>query len=305
MPRLTALATTVALATSTLLLGCTERPPPPEAGEPADEGPAAEAEPSCDTPEVRALVEAFGERLRAVPLLAPDSVVARTIREHYGPLVTPALLDAWTRAPSTAPGRDVSSPWPDRIEVLALTPAEGTCRVEGEVVYVTSAEVAGGGAAARVPVVLRVEGGPGAWRIGAYESAAPDPEVGAVPDDTSAAAAVEVVRRYYAAIAARDYRAAYALWGDGGAASGQSFEDFAGGFANTAHVEAEVGEPGRVEGAAGSRYVEVPVTVRARTEDGEEQVFEGSLTLRRAVVDGATPEQRRWRLYTADVARVR
>ena len=66
-----------------------------------------------------------------------------------------------------------------------------------------------------------------------------------------------------------------------------------------------MGEPGRVEGAAGSRYVEVPVTVRARTADGEEQVFEGSLTLRRAVVDGATPEQRRWRLYTADVARVR
>jgi len=47
-----------------------------------------------------------------------------------------------------------------------------------------------------------------------------------------------------------------------------------------------------VEGAAGSRYVTIPVTVRAETTTGREQRFVGSYTLRRSVVDGATPDHR-------------
>jgi hypothetical protein len=61
----------------------------------------------------------------------------------------------------------------------------------------------------------------------------------------------------------------------------------------------EIGEPGRVVGAAGSRFVEIPVVVRATTEDGVEQRYSGSYVLRRTVVDGSTAEQRRWHLYSA------
>jgi hypothetical protein len=114
----------------------------------------------------------------------------------------------------------------------------------------------------------------------------------------------DVIRRYYVAIAAGAYERAYALWGNDGAASGQTLEEFEAGFARTARVEVEVGEPGRVEPAAGSRYVEIPVIVRAVTVDGEEQHFEGTYTLRRSVVDGASEEQRRWHLYSAEIARV-
>jgi hypothetical protein len=122
---------------------------------------------------------------------------------------------------------------------------------------------------------------------------------------TDAQEAADVLRRYYAAIDTRDYRRAYGLWGDDGAASGQSFAAFAAGFAATARVTVEIGAPSRVEPAAGSRYVEVPVVVRAVTSGGAEQRFEGRYTLRRSVVDGASPAQRRWHIHSARVERTR
>ena len=122
----------------------------------------------------------------------------------------------------------------------------------------------------------------------------------AAAEPTPADAAV-VVRDYYAAIAARDFARAYAAWSDGGRGSGQSPEQFASGFAGTVSVEVSVGDPGPVEGAAGSRYVEVPVGVSAVHADGSVHRYAGRYTLRRAVVDGATPEQRAWRIASADL----
>lgn len=111
----------------------------------------------------------------------------------------------------------------------------------------------------------------------------------------------DVVRAYYEAIAAGDHAAAHAMWGDEGRASGLTLEEFRAGFARTDTVFVEPGPPGRVEGAAGSRYVELPVTVQARTIDGRRQCFRGRYVLRRSVVDGATPAQRRWHLYAANI----
>lgn len=121
------------------------------------------------------------------------------------------------------------------------------------------------------------------------------------PAEPSAADAASVVQSYYAAIAARQYPRAYALWSGGGQASGQSAQQFAGGFADTASVSADVGAPGRVDAAAGSRYVEIPVSVTATRRDGSVHRYVGAYTLRRAVVDGATDEQRAWRIASADL----
>src|SRR5690606_34330740 len=44
------------------------------------------------------------------------------------------------------------------------------------------------------------------------------------PGEPSAAEAVAVLRDYYAAIGARDYARAHAMWSDGGKASGQTLE---------------------------------------------------------------------------------
>lgn len=295
----------------------------------ADEAPGAAGDtPSAATPcpvdEVSAVVTDFGARLQRVSTTAPDSLVAAAVRAEYAPFVTAELLDAWAADPSSAPGREVSSPWPERIEVGDVRADREACVVEGEVVLVTSVEAGTGGAAVREPVTVRVEPVDGEWRITAYTRSAADgsgeppalpggaaaadttePASGAAdstePASSSAQAATDVIRRYYAAIDAGEYRAAYALWADGGARSGQSYEEFAAGFAGTTSVEVDVGDAGRVEGAAGSRYVTVPVEIRAATADGRTQRLSGSYTLRMSVVDGATEAQRSWRIHAAEI----
>lgn len=305
------------LAVGALFTACGQHAPEPPAQ--SASGPAAAPEtvsaveaPStaaatCDTTAARQVAERLGESLKRVSLLAPDSLVTRAIRSAYAPLVTPSLLDAWTADPTHAPGRTVSSPWPERIEVGSVQAAAGgACRVEGQVVYVTSAELAREGATARQSVMLQVVNDDG-WRISSYRAGARsrDPAAPSPDSATTAAAAADVVRRYYAAIDAKDYRDAYDLWGDGGRASGQTFSEFRAGFAGTANVAVDIGTPGRIDPAAGSRYVDVPVVVRAVTRGGEPQRFEGKYSLRRTVVDGSTPEQRRWHIYSADVHRTR
>jgi hypothetical protein len=113
--------------------------------------------------------------------------------------------------------------------------------------------------------------------------------------------AVAVIRDYYRAIDGMDYAHAWSLWSDGGRSSGQSPQQFADGFANTAHVTVETGQPGEMDAAAGSRFIQVPVTIDAETRDGGTQRYTGSYTLRRAVVDGATAEQRAWRIASASL----
>jgi hypothetical protein len=56
-----------------------------------------------------------------------------------------------------------------------------------------------------------------------------------------------------------------------------------------------------VEGAAGSRYVEIPVEITATLTDGTVQHFTGTFTLRRSVVPGATADQLAWSIYSAEV----
>jgi hypothetical protein len=133
---------------------------------------------------------------------------------------------------------------------------------------------------------------------------APTPVPAAPAPEPGAAEAAAVVRSYYGAINAGQYPRAYALWSDGGRASGQTAGQFAGGFDDTAQVTVSTGTPGRVEGAAGSRYVTIPVAVEAVQDDGTIRHYDGTYTLRRAVVDGATAEQRQWRISNADLRQV-
>jgi hypothetical protein len=126
----------------------------------------------------------------------------------------------------------------------------------------------------------------------------------AAADSTAPEAAADVVRRFYAAIDAKNYFAAYALR-EPGATPTQTLDQFAAGFAQTVRADVDIGDVGRVEGAAGSRYVKVPVEVRAVTTNGENQRFEGTYTLRRSVVDGASADERHWRIYSGDLRQVR
>lgn len=135
------------------------------------------------------------------------------------------------------------------------------------------------------------------------ESGLGDPDVFAA--EPTPADAVELVRRYYAAIAAGDYAQAHALWSGGAPEDGQTPGQFAAEFADVMSVEAVTGEPGPVEGAAGSRFVEVPVTVTTVHRDGSMRRHTGTYVLRRAVVNGATDEQRQWRIFSAELHEAR
>ncbi len=117
--------------------------------------------------------------------------------------------------------------------------------------------------------------------------------------------AVAVVRHYYRAINAHHYRAAFRDWdhADSGVlATGQSYAAFKNGFHATAQVWVDAGPAGEPVGAAGSSYIEVPVTVHALTAQGERQTFMGAYTLRKSNLshaDGATAAMRRWHIYGA------
>ena len=129
-------------------------------------------------------------------------------------------------------------------------------------------------------------------------------EEGASAAEPTPEDAVAVIRDYYAAINSGDFPRAYALWSDGGRASGKSAEQFAAGFTETTGVSVELQPPGAIGAAAGSRYIDVPVTITATHRDGSQRRYAGKYVLRRAVVDGATPEQRQWRIASADLGEV-
>lgn len=125
------------------------------------------------------------------------------------------------------------------------------------------------------------------------------PVQGCTVDSRSSQAAADVVRRYYAAIDARDFATAWTQWGDDGR-PGQTFAAFEKGFAHTRATKVKTGTLGPSEGAAGSIYQTVPVTVEATLDDGSAQRFAGSYVVRRINnVDGASPSQLRWHLASA------
>jgi len=118
---------------------------------------------------------------------------------------------------------------------------------------------------------------------------APDgPSVQAVPP-ASVIAPEAVLKRWAAAIEARDWAQVRALWGNHGADSGLSPSAFAARWRHLAHPLVTLGS-GQQEGAAGSSYYTAPV----RIEDGG-RIVAAAITLRRVNnVPGASAEQLRW-----------
>lgn len=148
---------------------------------------------------------------------------------------------------------------------------------------------------------------PAAPQTGPVEPPAPG-SPGGLPDDRtpvseapftpeSAQGAGQVLQTYFALIGAHRYDEAWALWSDGGRASGLSSEGFAASFAKYQDYNAQIGAPGPIEGAAGSLYVEIPVVIYGRLKSGEPVHMNGPVTLRRVNdVPGSTAVQRSWRI---------
>jgi hypothetical protein len=94
----------------------------------------------------------------------------------------------------------------------------------------------------------------------------------------------------------RDWAAAHRVSGELGGQSGLSSQQFAAAWDKYQTVKVTVGA-GQQEGAAGSSYYEVPVTITGLTRADKPYRLAGRLTLRRVNdVEGATPEQLRWHI---------
>lgn len=116
--------------------------------------------------------------------------------------------------------------------------------------------------------------------------------------------AVQLSRNYFRWINQKKYQGAFNIWEkheDGNAANGQSFAKFKNGFGDTASVRVEIGEPGEIEGAAGSNYIEIPVVISAMTKSGQAQKFAGTYTMRSSNM----ADDKSWYFYSARVKKVK
>lgn len=121
----------------------------------------------ADDAAVRSAVTSFGAALAQVSL--QSSSAAAQMEEFYGPYVAPGLLRSWEAAPTAAPGRLVSSPWPDHIDISSVTPQpDGTYAVSGAVVEKTST-----GDAGSYPVTMTLASTGGSWLITSWSGYPP------------------------------------------------------------------------------------------------------------------------------------
>ncbi len=96
-------------------------------------------------------------------------------------------------------------------------------------------------------------------------------------DDRSTA--VSLLQSYYNAINRHEYARAWSYWD--GHAPNPDYQDFVDGFAQTEHVTLFTGEE-MSEGAAGSSFHSVAISIEALQVDGTLQAYAGCVTLRLA-----------------------
>ena len=138
---------------------------------------------------------------------------------------------------------------------------------------------------------------PGSTANVAADNAIPEspplpPPATELADPASPLAAVAVVQRYHALLAQGQDDEAATSWSDSGPDGSAAYARQIG---DHGPIRAIVGPPGMPEGAAGSIYIEIPVTIEGR--DGFR--LARIATLRRVNdVPGSTAQQRRWHIVS-------
>lgn len=111
-------------------------------------------------------------------------------------------------------------------------------------------------------------------------------------DPKSAKAAVELARSFAQLLNRRKFDEAYRLLGDRGPERSK-FDQW---FAPYSNLDAAVGEAGDEEGAAGSVYVSVPLTIHGEFSDREVR-RSATIILRRVNdIPGSTEAERHWHI---------
>lgn len=109
----------------------------------------------------------------------------------------------------------------------------------------------------------------------------------------------DFVGAYAALLQAHKFDEAYRLLGPG---MNVSRKDFEAKLAPYKTIRAAIRQMGPVEGAAGSLYATVQLTLTGEKKDGTPYTMTGPVTLRRVNdVPGSTLEQRQWHIYKMDL----
>jgi hypothetical protein len=112
---------------------------------------------------------------------------------------------------------------------------------------------------------------------------------------------VDLLASYYNAVNRQEYERAYSYW----QAPPNDYDSFAAGYADTASVQLIVQPPTRIEGAAGSVYVEIPTVLIAQHNDGSAHTFAGCIVTRKSNLHPPDiPEEDVWHLYQALISEV-
>ncbi|NYB72952.1 protease complex subunit PrcB family protein [Sedimentibacter hydroxybenzoicus DSM 7310] len=120
--------------------------------------------------EVINLVQNFGGQLKMVSLLAPEDIIKENMEKYYCEYVTSKLIEDWLDNPAKAPGRLLSSPWPERIDILEIEKlSEDEYEVKGNIIELTSAELKEGGIAVGKPITLNIKKYDEKWVIDAFD----------------------------------------------------------------------------------------------------------------------------------------
>lgn len=127
----------------------------------------------------------------------------------------------------------------------------------------------------------------------------PAPNVPAQPSNGNASPA-DFVARYAGLLQARKFDQAYSYLDPAMGMTKAQFEKRLSGYRT---IHAAVGKIGPVEGAAGSLYSTVQLTLTGERADGTPYTLTGPVTLRRVNdVPGSTQEQRQWHIYKMDLS---
>lgn len=125
-------------------------------------------------------------------------------------------------------------------------------------------------------------------------SAPPPQEATAQPSPS------DFIAHYAALLQAHNFGETYKLLDPSMGVTEQQFEKRLSGYKT---IKADVGNIGPVEGAAGSLYDTVQLTLTGEKTDDTPYKVTGPVTLRRVNdVPGSTPEQRQWHIYKMDLS---
>jgi hypothetical protein len=112
------------------------------------------------------VVGEFGARLKDVEITASNQAMMTEVDFNLKQLITDRLYQVFVQDKARIPGRYVSSPWPERIEINSVQMLDsGSCTVHGNQVLMTDDNVAHGGNAGEEPITLTLKKVNGTWLI--------------------------------------------------------------------------------------------------------------------------------------------